>query len=126
MAATGRDGGRGLSVPWRYRLREQTGRSNSYDNSISSSSSGTIVSTAYTSSGSRLSSISMDAVRHFELALEADSLVEDKLVRPTKKSCIEREEGMKHMYINLVQEFFCAPSAEVVRGARHRLGSAPS
>ncbi|XP_066371599.1 exocyst complex component EXO70C2-like [Miscanthus floridulus] len=110
MAATGRDaGGRGTSLPWSYRLREQTGRSNSYDNSISSSSSGTIVSTTYTSSGSGLSSISMYEVRHFELALGEDT----ELVRPTKKSCIERDETMKHMDIkSLVQEFFGAPSAE--------------
>jgi hypothetical protein len=47
----------------------------------------------------------MDAVRHFELALDKDT----ELVRPTKKSRKERE---RTDIKSLVKEFFGAPSAE--------------
>jgi hypothetical protein len=110
MEGRGSDGSRGLSLPWSYR-REQTGSTSSY---TSISSSGTIVSTTYTSrcSGSRLSSMSPEAaMRFFGLELDDDPDFVPLINKPhrgTDKWSFEkqhREERMKHIG-NLVHEFF--------------------
>ncbi|CAN6181620.1 unnamed protein product [Urochloa humidicola] len=118
MEATGRDGDRG---PWSY--REQTRISSSY--TISSTTSGT-VSTGYTSNGSHLSWISMEAARHFQEMEEEDAV---EFVQPLKKTRKETEK--KHTELaklkemakkaaeetkmkqikNLAKEFFRAPSS---------------
>ncbi|CAN6181617.1 unnamed protein product [Urochloa humidicola] len=96
MAVTGGNGGRG---PWSY--REHTGISSSY---TISSTSGT-VSTGYTSNGSHVSWISMEAARHFQ-GMEEDA---EEFVQPAnKKSRKEREK----QHTELAKEFFGAPSAK--------------
>ncbi|CAN6200459.1 unnamed protein product [Urochloa humidicola] len=65
-----------------------------------SNSSGT-VSTTYTSTGSRLSSISMEAALHFDFEIHNDHNVSRE----------ETEEGHIRHIGSLVQEFFAAPSA---------------
>ena len=76
MESTGRDGRRG---PWNYYLKE-TG-SNSY-----TSSSGT-VSTGYTTSAySRLSSMSMEAARHFQEMEMEEAVMDLEFVQSSKET----------------------------------------
>ncbi|CAL5050245.1 unnamed protein product [Urochloa decumbens] len=107
MEAMSRDSGRGL---WSY--RERTGISSSY--TVSSSCSSGTLSTAYASSGSRLSSsfsMSMEAaIMHFE---EMEKMGTTEFVQPPTKKCrkeTDTEKKVKQIKI-LVKEFFCAPSA---------------
>ncbi|CAL5040775.1 unnamed protein product [Urochloa decumbens] len=100
----GRDGGGG---PWSY--RERTG-SSSY--TISSSCSSGTLSTAYASSGSRLSSsLSMEAaIMQFE---EMEKKGTTEFVQPPAKKCRKETDAEKKVkqIKSLVKEFFCAPSA---------------
>ncbi|XP_066371546.1 uncharacterized protein [Miscanthus floridulus] len=112
MEAAGRDGGRGPS--WSYRhYGEKAGSSSS---TISSSSrSGTIVSTAYTSSGSASrdsSSISMESAL---LQLDLELSVGTSGIEAVKKDAefaqqIKKPEMTMKRIEGLVQEFFRGPS----------------
>nr|TKW23537.1 hypothetical protein SEVIR_4G298200v2 [Setaria viridis] len=93
MEATGRDGG-----------REQTGTSSSY---TISSTSGT-VSTGYTSNGSHLSWISMEAARHFREMEGAD-----EFVQPVKKTHKETEKQHTELAIARLKEMSIKTAREM-------------